>query len=92
MSLSFIKTEIFSFVDYVTAVMKTKVQRSKLTFFFFNFLLRICRIFLSLMETAELTDLLRQEGSYTAFAPTDDAFSSLSREDMALLKSESSRC
>lgn len=91
MSLSFIKTEIFSFVDYVTAVMKTKVQRSKLTLFF-NFLLRICRIFLSLMETAELTDLLRQEGSYTAFAPTDDAFSSLSREDMALLKSESSRC
>lgn len=34
MSLSFIKTEIFSFVDYVTAVMKTKVQRSKLTLFF----------------------------------------------------------
>lgn len=90
MSLSFIKTEIFSFVDYVTAVMKTKVQRSKLTFFFLTF---YCdRIFLSLMETAELTDLLRQEGSYTAFAPTDDAFSSLSREDMALLKSESSRC
>ncbi|XP_008331438.1 periostin [Cynoglossus semilaevis] len=46
------------------------------------------KIFLSLMETAELTDLLRQEGSYTAFAPTDDAFSSLSREDMALLKSD----
>lgn len=37
MSLSFIKTEIFSFVDYVTAVMKTKVQRSKRTFFFLTF-------------------------------------------------------
>lgn len=40
------------------------------------------------METAGLSDLLKQEGSYTIFAPTDDAFDGLSREDLALLKSE----
>uniref|UniRef100_A0A3B4H737 Periostin n=1 Tax=Pundamilia nyererei TaxID=303518 RepID=A0A3B4H737_9CICH len=44
--------------------------------------------FLSLMETAGLYDLLKQEGSYTVFAPTDDAFVDLSKEDMALLKSD----
>ncbi|XP_026228407.1 periostin isoform X3 [Anabas testudineus] len=46
------------------------------------------KIFLSLMETAGLTDLLKQEGSYTIFAPTDDAFNGLSKEDLALLKSD----
>uniref|UniRef100_A0A8C6SL31 Periostin, osteoblast specific factor a n=1 Tax=Neogobius melanostomus TaxID=47308 RepID=A0A8C6SL31_9GOBI len=46
------------------------------------------RIFLNLMEIAGLTELLRQEGSYTIFAPTDDAFKELSQEDMALLKSD----
>ncbi|XP_075958462.1 periostin isoform X2 [Anarhichas minor] len=46
------------------------------------------KIFLSLMETAGLTDLLKQEGSYTIFAPTDDAFANLNREDFALLKSD----
>ncbi|XP_037604669.1 periostin-like isoform X3 [Sebastes umbrosus] len=46
------------------------------------------KIFLSLMETAGLTDLLKQEGSYTIFAPTDEAFNSLSREDFDLLKSD----
>uniref|UniRef100_A0A8C9W2M9 Periostin n=1 Tax=Scleropages formosus TaxID=113540 RepID=A0A8C9W2M9_SCLFO len=45
-------------------------------------------VFLSLMEAAELTDLLRKEGSYTLFAPTDDAFEGLSDEDIALLKSD----
>lgn len=40
------------------------------------------------METAGLTDLLKQEGSYTIFAPTDDAFNGLSKEDLALLKSK----
>lgn len=40
------------------------------------------------METAGLTDLLKQEGSYTIFAPTDDAFDGLTKEDFALLKSE----
>lgn len=42
------------------------------------------------METADLTELLKQEGSYTIFAPTDDAFGDLSREDLALLKSKHS--
>lgn len=46
------------------------------------------KIFLALMETAGLTDLLKQEGSYTIFAPTDEAFDGLSREDFALLKSD----
>ncbi|XP_047463389.1 periostin-like isoform X2 [Mugil cephalus] len=46
------------------------------------------KIFLSLMETAGLEDLLKQEGSYTIFAPTDDAFADLSKEDFALLKSD----
>lgn len=40
------------------------------------------------METAGLTDLLKQEGSYTIFAPTDEAFDGLTREDFELLKSE----
>ncbi|XP_072230452.1 periostin-like [Leuresthes tenuis] len=45
------------------------------------------KIFLSLMETAGLEDLLKQEGSYTVFAPTDDAFEALSKDDFDLLKS-----
>lgn len=52
------------------------------------FHLNKCRVFLSLMETAGLTDLLKQEGSYTIFAPTDEAFESLTKEDFELLKSE----
>lgn len=40
------------------------------------------------MEQAGLTDLLKQEGSYTIFAPTDEAFDGLTREDLELLKSE----
>ncbi|KAM6986808.1 periostin-like [Aplochiton taeniatus] len=43
------------------------------------------KVFLTLMQSAGLTDLLEQEGSYTVFAPTDDAFQGLSQEDMALL-------
>ncbi|XP_008295902.1 periostin isoform X2 [Stegastes partitus] len=46
------------------------------------------KIFLTLMETAGLDELLKQEGSYTIFAPTDDAFDGLSKEDFALLKSD----
>ncbi|XP_072302025.1 periostin-like isoform X2 [Eucyclogobius newberryi] len=46
------------------------------------------RTFLNLMEIAGLTELLKQDGSYTIFAPTDDAFKDLSREDMALLKGD----
>uniref|UniRef100_A0A9J7Z9M2 Periostin, osteoblast specific factor b n=1 Tax=Cyprinus carpio carpio TaxID=630221 RepID=A0A9J7Z9M2_CYPCA len=44
------------------------------------------KIFLSLMETAGLTDLLKQEGDFTVFAPTDEAFAGLSDRDLSLLK------
>lgn len=40
------------------------------------------------MESAKLTDLLKQEGSYTLFAPIDAAFGTLTEEDIALLKSK----
>lgn len=40
------------------------------------------------METAGLVELLKQNGAYTLFAPTDDAFEGLSEEDMTLLTSE----
>lgn len=40
------------------------------------------------MESAELLDLLKQEGMYTLFAPTDAAFGTLTEEDIALLKSK----
>ncbi|XP_027129619.1 periostin isoform X2 [Larimichthys crocea] len=46
------------------------------------------KIFLSLMEIAGLTDLLKQEGSYTMFAPTDEAFDGLTKEDFELLKGD----
>lgn len=46
-----------------------------------------CRIFLSLMEEAGLTDLLKQEGHFTLFAPSDEAFAGLSDHDIHILKS-----
>ncbi|XP_026102446.1 periostin-like isoform X2 [Carassius auratus] len=46
------------------------------------------KIFLSLMESAGLTDLLKQEGSFTLFAPEDAAFGTLTEEDITLLKSD----
>ncbi|XP_044058955.1 periostin, osteoblast specific factor b isoform X2 [Siniperca chuatsi] len=46
------------------------------------------KIFLSLMEAADLTDLLKQEGDFTLFAPSDKAFSGLSDSDFVLLKSD----
>uniref|UniRef100_A0AAY4EKJ6 Periostin n=1 Tax=Denticeps clupeoides TaxID=299321 RepID=A0AAY4EKJ6_9TELE len=45
-------------------------------------------IFLSLMEKAGLADLLKQEGSYTVFAPTDEAFDGLTEEDIGLLTND----
>uniref|UniRef100_A0AAX7TB97 Periostin, osteoblast specific factor b n=1 Tax=Astatotilapia calliptera TaxID=8154 RepID=A0AAX7TB97_ASTCA len=45
-------------------------------------------IFLSLMEAAGLTDVLRQEGGFTLFAPSDKAFAGLSERDMAVLKKD----
>ncbi|KAM9853141.1 periostin, osteoblast specific factor b [Aulostomus maculatus] len=44
------------------------------------------KIFLSLMEAAGLTDLLKQEGDFTLFAPSDQAFAVLSDSDLELLK------
>uniref|UniRef100_A0A673ZE98 Periostin n=1 Tax=Salmo trutta TaxID=8032 RepID=A0A673ZE98_SALTR len=44
------------------------------------------KIFLSLMETAGLTDLLKQEGEYTLFAPSDEAFAGVRDSDLALLR------
>ncbi|CAB1348877.1 unnamed protein product [Coregonus sp. 'balchen'] len=44
------------------------------------------KIFLSLMETAGLTDLLKQEGEYTLFTPSDEAFAGISDSDLALLR------
>ncbi|KAG1928459.1 periostin [Pimephales promelas] len=46
------------------------------------------KIFLSLMESAGLTDLLKQEGSYTLFAPIDASFGTLTEDDITLLKSD----
>ncbi|XP_039893541.1 periostin, osteoblast specific factor b isoform X2 [Simochromis diagramma] len=46
------------------------------------------KIFLSLMEAAGLTDMLRQEGGFTLFAPSDKAFAGLSERDMAVLKKD----
>lgn len=39
------------------------------------------------MEAAELTDLLKHEGNFTLFAPSDMAFAGLSDSDLELLKS-----
>jgi len=35
-----------------------------------------------LIETTELVDLLKSEGPYTVFAPTDDAFANLPKETL----------
>lgn len=55
----------------------------------FSFFPLHCRIFLSLMEEADLTDLLKQEGDFTLFAPSDKAFARVTERDLALLKSRS---
>jgi uncharacterized surface protein with fasciclin (FAS1) repeats len=41
--------------------------------------------FVQLMETAGLTDDLQADGSYTLFAPTNEAFSKLSKEQLETL-------
>ncbi|XP_051253156.1 periostin, osteoblast specific factor b isoform X2 [Dicentrarchus labrax] len=46
------------------------------------------KIFLSLMEAADLTDLLKQEGDFTLFAPSDKAFAGLTERDFDLLKGD----
>lgn len=40
------------------------------------------------MEKAELTEMLKQDGTYTIFAPTDDAFKDITEDDMKLLTSK----
>ncbi|XP_066517042.1 periostin, osteoblast specific factor b isoform X2 [Hoplias malabaricus] len=44
------------------------------------------KIFLSLMAEAGLTDLLKQEGDFTLFAPTDEALAGLTKRDIDILK------
>uniref|UniRef100_A0A667XQ84 Periostin, osteoblast specific factor b n=1 Tax=Myripristis murdjan TaxID=586833 RepID=A0A667XQ84_9TELE len=44
------------------------------------------KIFLSLVETAGLTDLLKQEGDFTLFAPSDKAFASVSERELDMLR------
>ena len=57
-----------------------------LFFFFFSFSgTALCRIFLSLVESAGLTDMLRQDGDFTLFAPSDKAFRGVSQSDLAIL-------
>ncbi|KAM4627288.1 periostin, osteoblast specific factor b isoform 2-T2 [Polymixia lowei] len=46
------------------------------------------KIFLSLVEAAGLTDLLKQEGGFTLFAPSDKAFASVSERELDLLKGD----
>lgn len=41
------------------------------------------------MEAAGLTDLLKIDGGYTLFVPSDKAFAGLSDRDISLLKSRS---
>lgn len=57
----------------------------KLTELFYSFIK--FRTFLSLMETAGLLDMLKGKGSYTIFAPSDEAFKDLSKDDLDLLRS-----
>uniref|UniRef100_A0A665VBX0 Periostin-like n=1 Tax=Echeneis naucrates TaxID=173247 RepID=A0A665VBX0_ECHNA len=65
-------------------LMKTLLKPRKCTV-----VLKCClMIFLSLMEAAGLTDLLKQEGDFTLFAPSDKAFTGLSERDLDLLKSD----
>ncbi|KAM5289111.1 periostin isoform 10-T10 [Ctenodactylus gundi] len=42
-------------------------------------------IFLSLLEAADLKDLLSQPGEWTLFAPTDDAFKGMTKEERDIL-------
>ncbi|GAA6094804.1 periostin, osteoblast specific factor b isoform X1 [Tachysurus ichikawai] len=46
------------------------------------------KIFLSLMEAAGLTDLLKQEGEFTLFAPSDEALAGLTERDINIMKSD----
>ncbi|MGH0145635.1 UNVERIFIED_CONTAM: hypothetical protein FKN15_006213 [Acipenser sinensis] len=45
-------------------------------------------MFLTLIEAAGLTEILSQDGDWTLFAPTNDAFDGLSEEEMEILTSD----
>ena len=47
--------------------------------------------FVTVLEAAGMTDLLRQKGPITVFAPTDHAFSKLSADEMAALLNDRTR-
>ncbi|XP_068600896.1 periostin-like isoform X2 [Brachionichthys hirsutus] len=69
-------------------VLRSLIKPAEKTMYEYLVSERRFKIFLSLMEVAGLTDMLKQEGSYTIFAPTDEAFDGLTKEDFELLKSD----
>ncbi|XP_037543909.1 periostin [Nematolebias whitei] len=69
-------------------LMKSLIQPSEKTVFELLSTDGRFKIFLSLMNAAGLENLLKQEGSYTVFAPTDESFESLGEEDLTMLKSD----
>ncbi|XP_051966414.1 periostin, osteoblast specific factor b [Xyrauchen texanus] len=69
-------------------LMKTLITPAETSMYQLLFKNGSFKIFLSLMETAGLTDLLKQDGDFTLFAPTDEAFAGLSERDLSLLKSD----
>ncbi|XDV54216.1 hypothetical protein PO909_022559 [Leuciscus waleckii] len=72
----------------VLHLMRSLIQPPEATIYELLFKDGRFKIFLSLMESAGLTDLLKQEGSYTLFAPIDASFGTLTEEDITLLKSD----
>ncbi|XP_035390107.1 periostin, osteoblast specific factor b isoform X1 [Electrophorus electricus] len=68
--------------------MRTLIKPAEATMFKLLTEHKSFKIFLSLMEAAGLTDLLKQSGDFTLFAPTDEAFASLSQRDLSILKSD----
>jgi uncharacterized surface protein with fasciclin (FAS1) repeats len=47
--------------------------------------------FLSALDAAGLTDMLRQPGTYTVFAPTDDAFAAIPTDQLQALMQDKPR-
>ncbi|XP_051962878.1 periostin-like isoform X1 [Xyrauchen texanus] len=69
-------------------LMKTLISPAESNMYQILFKNGAFKIFLSLIEAAGLTDLLKQGGDFTLFAPTDEAFAGLSERDLSLLKSD----
>lgn len=51
-------------------------------------LFSVLSIFLSLLEAADLKDLLSQPGDWTLFAPTNEAFKGMTNEEREILIGE----